>query len=98
MSESAGAIQVADLATLYLGAFDLTLVSLARTGQTAGSGVLGTTGVLVLSGTGSIEGRFTLIRVTGSYTTSNTVTAVGTLSIDSGLLQTDLNLIEVDAQ
>jgi hypothetical protein len=54
--------------------------------------------VLVLSGTGSIEGRFTLIRVTGSYTTSNTVTAVGTLSIDSGLLQTDLNLIEVDAQ
>ena len=98
VSESAGAIQVADLATLNLGAFDLTLVSLASTGQTAGSGVLGTTGVLVLSGTGSIEGRFTLIRVTGSYTTSNTVTAVGTLSIDSGLLQTDLNLIEVDAQ
>lgn len=98
VNEATGGIQIADLATLNLGAFNLTLVSLASTGQTAGSGVLGTTGVIILSGTGPVEGRYSLLNVTGIYTVSNTVTAVAPLVIDAGRLQTDLNLIEVDAQ
>ena len=97
-SEQAGGIQVADLATLNLVGFNLTLTSLASTGQTAGSGVLGTSGTLFLAGGGTVEGRFTLVNVTGSYTTSNTLTLIGTLQIDSGLLQTDVNLIQIDAQ
>jgi hypothetical protein len=98
VSEVAGGIQVADLATLNLAAFDLTLTSLASTGQTAGSGVLGTTGTLILSGSGPVNGQFSLLNVTGSYTTANTVTAVAPLNITSGLLQTDANLIEINAQ
>ena len=89
---------MADLASLNLASFDLTLTSLTSTGQTAGSGVLGTTGTLILSGDGSVAGRFTLLNVTGSYNASNTVNAVAPLNITSGLLQTDAILIEVDAQ
>ena len=40
VNETAGGITVADLASLNLASFDLTLTSLASTGQTAGSGVL----------------------------------------------------------
>jgi hypothetical protein len=98
VNETAGGLTVADLASVNLASFDLTLTSLASAGQTAGSGVLGTTGTLVLSGAGPVSGQFTLLKVTGSYTAANTVSAIAPLNIDSGLLQTDLNLIDIRAQ
>jgi hypothetical protein len=97
-SEAIGGIIVADLATASLSSFDLTLTALASTGQTAGSGILGSTGTLILSGSSTVNGRFPLVNVTGSYNTTNTVTATAPLNITSGLLQTDLNLIQIDAQ
>jgi len=93
-----GGITVADLATLNLGGFDMTLTSLAATGQTAGSGVLGTTGTLILSGNSTVIGRYSLLNVTGSYNTTGAVSAVAPLNVTAGLLQTDLNLIQIDAQ
>jgi len=98
LSEAIGGITVADLATLNLASFDLTLTALASTGQTAGGGVLGTTGTLILSGNSTFNGRFPLVNVTGTYNTAATVTATAPLNITAGLLQTDLNLVEINSQ
>jgi len=98
MTEAIGGVTVADLATLNLAGFDLTLTSLAATGQTVGSGVLGTTGTLILSGNSTVVGRYSLLNVTGTYSTTGNVSAVAPLNVSAGLLQTDQNLIQVDAQ
>jgi hypothetical protein len=65
---SIGGVTVADAATLSLGAFDLTAGANVATGYTAGSGIVGTTGVLQLAGTGeTVLGRVPSLRVTGTY-------------------------------
>jgi hypothetical protein len=93
---SIAGVNVADLATLSLGAFDMTLSSIAYTGQTAPGGVLGTTGVLALNGTSTLHGRFPLTKVVGTYNADGNTHMTGTLQIDSGLLQTDLFTIDID--
>ena len=92
-----GGIQVADAATLSLGAFNMTLTSLAIAGQTTG-GVSSTTGQLILAGISSLAGRLSTTLITGVYTQTANARVVAPLQIDAGLLQTDLALMQVDAQ
>ena len=95
---STGSIQVADAATITLGAFNLTLGRDAFTGQSAG-GVVGTTGKLILAGSAAyLGGRFSLVDVTGSYTTANDVRVTAPISMISGLLTTTNFLTWIVAQ
>jgi hypothetical protein len=87
-------VTVADNATLSLGAFDFFAADNVATGPTVGSGILSTTGRLVLSGIGSvIHGRIPTFLVTGEYTLDGDVTAVASGQVDLGkLVSTDFNL------
>jgi uncharacterized protein YaiE (UPF0345 family) len=67
-----GGVNVADGATLSLGAFDLTASASVATGPTAGSGILGTSGVLRLAGASqTVRGRVPSVAVTGTYALDN---------------------------
>jgi hypothetical protein len=80
-------VTVADAATLSLGAFDLTAADNVATGPTAGSGILSTTGRLVLAGSaGTVHGRIPTFLVTGTYTLDGDVTAVASGQVDLGKL------------
>lgn len=68
---SIGGVTVADLAILNLGTFDLTASGDVHTGPTPGSGVVASTGRLVLTGTArTVKGRFPSVRVQGTYSVS----------------------------
>jgi hypothetical protein len=84
-------VTVADAATLSLGAFDLTAADNVATGPTAGSGILSTTGRLVLAGgsigvPSTVHGRIPTFLVTGVYTLDGDVTAVASGQVDLGML------------
>ncbi|MFL5381504.1 MAG: hypothetical protein ACJ8GN_03190 [Longimicrobiaceae bacterium] len=80
-------VTVADLATLSLGAFNLTANDNVATGPTVGTGILGSAGRLVLGGTAStVHGRIPSFVVTGSYTLDGEVTAVASGQVDIGKL------------
>lgn len=84
-----GGVTVADAATLSLGAFDLTASADVATGYTAGSGILGTTGQLVLTGTGeTVQGRVPMLRVTGDYALNGDLHVVAPGRVVSGRLRT----------
>jgi hypothetical protein len=86
IAEAIGGIDVADAATLNLGAFNLTLTSNALTGQASG-GVLGTTGLLNLTGSGGlVSGRFSLVNVTGTYAQNGNVRVVAPITVPRGML------------
>jgi hypothetical protein len=87
-------VTVADAATLSLGAFDLTANDNVATGPTGGSGILSTTGRLVLAGSGStVHGRIPTFLVTGTYTLDGDVTAVAAGRVELGrLLSPNYNL------
>jgi hypothetical protein len=90
-------VSVADAATLSLGAFDLTANDNVATGSTAGSGILATTGTLVLAGTAStVHGRIPSFLVTGDYTLDGDVAAVARGQVDLGkLVSPSYNLLVV---
>ena len=80
-------VEVADGATLSLGAFNLSAGANVATGPTAGSGVLSTGGLLLLTGnSGVVQGRFPSLLVTGTYSLSGNVTAAGVQQVDYGEL------------
>ncbi|HEV7587055.1 MAG TPA: hypothetical protein VGO40_02900 [Longimicrobium sp.] len=82
-------VTVADAATLSLGAFNLTANDNVATGPTAGSGILSTTGTLVLastSGTSTVHGRIPTFLVTGVYTLDGDVSAIAKGQVDLGKL------------
>ena len=82
-------VTVADAATLSLGAFNLTANDNVATGPTAGSGILSTTGSLVLagtSGTSTVHGRIPTFLVTGTYTLDGDVAAIARGQVDLGKL------------
>jgi hypothetical protein len=81
-------VTVADNATLSLGAFNLTANDNVATGPTAGSGILSTTGVLVLGGgpASTVHGRIPTFLVTGTYTLDGDVWAVAKGQVDLGSL------------
>lgn len=84
---SIGGVTVADGATLSLGAQDLTASADVATGYTAGSGILGTTGQLVLAGTGeAVRGRVPNLRVTGTYAMDGDLHVVAPGRVVSGRL------------
>lgn len=85
---SIGGVDVADGATLQLGAFDLTASANVATGPTAGSGILATSGVLVLAGIGeNAMGRVPSVRVTGDYTLNGDLNVVAPGRVLGGLLR-----------
>lgn len=92
-----GGIQVTDAATLSLGAFNMTLTSLAVAGQATG-GVSSTTGRLILAGNSILAGRLSTTLITGTYTNTANARVVAPLQIDAGRLQTELATMQVDGQ
>jgi hypothetical protein len=85
---SIGGVDVADNATLTLGAFNLTSDQNVATGPTAGSGILSTTGVLQLAGTGkTVHGRVPTTLVTGSYSLSGNIFGIAPQTVDAGTLE-----------
>ena len=64
-SVTVGRVAVADGATLSIGAFDLTATVGVVTGPTVGSGVLGTTGRVILSGNTIFLGGTSMLIVVG---------------------------------
>jgi hypothetical protein len=93
-------VNVADLATLSLGAFNFTVTQALATGATGGSGVLSTTGSLVLSGAPTTYvGRVPQTLITGTASAvTGTVIHVAPVQIDSGLLLIESVLVEISSQ
>ena len=92
-------VTVADLATLSLGAFNLTAAANVATGPTAGSGILATTGSLVLAGSGGVvHGRIPSFLVTGDYTLDGDVSAVAKGQVDLGKLVSPSYNLQVVSQ
>jgi hypothetical protein len=84
-----GGVSVADGATLSLGAFDLTASADVATGYAPGSGILGTTGQLVLAGGGeTVQGRVPTLRVTGDYALGGDLHVVAPGRVAAGRLRT----------
>jgi hypothetical protein len=93
-----GGVEVEDGATLNLGAFRLTVSANLATGATPGSGVVAAGGRLVLAGTGTVRGRVSDFRVTGSYALSGALAALAPDNVDAGTLQSDAFELTIDAQ
>jgi hypothetical protein len=94
-----GGVDVADQATLSLGAFDLTVSADVATGATVGGGILSTTGFLALTGTGNtVRGRIPQYLVTGTYTLSGNLWSTAPGYVDGGFLSADLYELAGDAQ
>lgn len=92
-------VSVADNATLSLGSFNLTANADVATGPTAGSGILSTTGTLVLGGSGGlVHGRIPTFLVTGDYTLDGDVVAVARGQVDLGKLVSPNYNLQVVAQ
>lgn len=94
-------VSVADNATLSLGANTLTANANVATGPTVGSGILATTGgLLVLGGTtgSTVRGRIPAFRVTGSYSLSGDTWAVATAQVDLALLASENYNLQVTSQ
>jgi hypothetical protein len=84
-----GGVEVADGATVSLGAFILRASADVATGPTPGSGILATTGALVLTGTGeTVEGRVPSLRVTGTYSLSELLYVVAPGAVQGGNITT----------
>lgn len=82
-------VSVADGATLNLGAFDLTASADVATGYTVGSGILATSGQLVLAGTGeTVLGRVPTMNVTGDYSLAGDLHVVAPGRVVAGRLRT----------
>lgn len=98
-STSIGGVDVADGATLNLGAFTLTASADVITGLTVGSGIVGTTGVLELAGgTEAVRGRVPNLLVTGTYTLSGDLHVVAPGRITSGRVRNVGHLLRMVAQ
>ncbi|HSJ10929.1 MAG TPA: hypothetical protein VK928_13485 [Longimicrobiales bacterium] len=90
-----GGVTVEDNASLSIGAHELTVAADVETGATAGGGILGTTGWLVLAGNGAVRGRTPLVRVTGTYALDGDVTTIGRLLVAGGRLTNASNQYRV---
>jgi Bacterial Ig-like domain (group 2) len=96
---SIGGVDVADGATLSLGAFDLTASAGVATGYTPGSGILATSGVLALAGTGeTVRGRVPTLQVTGDYALGGDLHVVAPGRVLSGRLLNEGYLLTTVSQ
>jgi hypothetical protein len=82
-----GGIQVAEGATLNLGAYDMTASRNVASSTTGGTGIVSSTGRLFLSGTaGTVSGRLPRLRVTGTYSLTANIWVTAPLQVDAGRL------------
>jgi len=81
-----GRVKVNDAATLAIGAFNLTVNAGATTINTGQ--ITATSGLLLLSGAGTIAGSLPHFVVTGSYALAGNVLAPATARVDGGRLNT----------
>ena len=94
-----GGVEVADGATLSLGAFPLLATQDVATGPTAGSGIVATGGTLVLSGAGkSVRGRVPSLQVTGAYSLSGDLFVVAPETVDAGSMTSESFELQIVAQ
>ena len=92
-----GGVTVADVATLTLGAFNLTVGADLVTGATGGV-VGGGAGVLDLNGTGTARGRVPSLWVTGDYALSGDLFVVAPQSIRAGRMSNPAYQLRIVAQ
>jgi hypothetical protein len=94
-----GGIDVADGATLSLGGFNFIVNANVATGSTVGSGIVSTTGQLMLAGgSATVHGRIPRALVLGTYSLNGDLDAIATQQVDSGLLKSDSYLLRVVSQ
>jgi len=98
-SRGIGGVNVEDNATLGLASFDLTVGANLQTGYSAGSGVLATTGRLILNGANAtVAGRVPSVLVTAPYSLAGDLYVIAPLQTDLAALFSDYHLIEVTSQ
>lgn len=91
-----GGVTVEDVATLNVGAFDLTATANVLTGATGG--ITSTTGRLVLAGTAAtVAGRVPRLRVTGTYSLTGNVTARAPVQVDAGRITSGTFRLQADS-
>jgi hypothetical protein len=90
-------VTVADVATLTLGAFNLTMGANLVTGATGGV-VGGGAGVLDLNGTGTAQGRVPSLWVTGTYSLSGDLLVVAPQSIRAGRMNNPAYQLRIVSQ
>lgn len=98
-SRSIAGITVGETAHLSLGAFTLTASGNLQTGWGFGSGVMATTGRLILAGTNrTVTGRVPSVLVTGPYSLVGDLYVIAPLEVDLAELSNGSYLIEVISQ
>lgn len=89
-------VTMADVTTLALNAFNLTVGGDVTTGTTGG--ITNTSGQLILSGIGSfVAGRVPRLRVTGTYSATANITARAPIQVDAGRLTVSALRLQADA-
>lgn len=88
-------VTVEDVATITLGAFNLTATGNVSAGTTGG--INSTTGLLFLAGSGmTVQGKLTRLRVTGTYSLTGNVTARAPIQADAGRLTVSAFRLQAD--
>jgi hypothetical protein len=88
-------VTVEDVATISLGAFNLTATGNVTAGTTGG--ITNTSGQLVLAGTGmTVQGKLPRLRVTGTYSLTGNVTARAPIQADAGRLTASAFRLQAD--
>ncbi|HEV7587129.1 MAG TPA: hypothetical protein VGO40_03270 [Longimicrobium sp.] len=89
-------VTVEEVATLNLGAFNLTATANVTAGNSGG--ITNTSGQLILAGTGkTVQGRVPRLRVTGTYSLTGNVTARAPIQVDAGRLTASAFRLQADA-
>lgn len=101
-SQGIGRIEVADLANVSLGAFDLTVSGDALAGPGPAGGIVSTVGRIILTGDatppGEMRGVLPRMRVTNSYTMTASVNAIAPVRVESGRIRNTSFRLRVSSQ
>lgn len=90
-------IQVAEGARLDVGAFDLTASRNVIASSAIGTGIIGGSGRLVLTGTAAtVQGRVPRLRVQGTYSLTGNLTVKAPLQVDGGRLTSSTFRVEAN--
>ncbi len=93
---SVAAVQVDSSATLDVGGWTLTVSNDVEVSSTAE--IVGSTGGVVMSGTGALEGTVTNLEITGAVTLDGATTVMGVLRLAGGTLANAGFLLRIMAQ
>jgi len=96
LSGNLAGVTVENVATISLGAFDMTASANVATGTSGG--ITNTSGRLFLSGVArTVEGKVPVLRVTGTYSLSANLTARAPIQVDAGRLTVSALRLQADA-